>query len=46
MSNKKKKRHQEWLKREAKREAAKKYNEAMESGDIERMAAVMGIKLK
>ena len=50
MSSKKKKRHQEWLKREAKRlakkEAAEKYDEAMRSGDMEKMATVMGIKLK
>ena len=50
MSSKKKKRRSAFLIREAKRlaikEADKKYREAMNSGDIEKMALEMGIKLK
>ena len=50
MSSKKKKRREAWLKREAmrnqKRELNKRYNEAMRSGNIEEMAAAMGVKLK
>ena len=50
MSSKRKKRHVAFLIREAKRtakkEADKKYSEAMDSGDIEKMAAAMGVKLK
>ena len=50
MSSKKKKRQAEWIKREEKRtmkkKAAEKYKEAMESGDIEKTAQAMGIKLK
>ncbi len=50
MSSKKKKRHAAFLIREAKRaakkEADKKYSEAMDSEDIGKMAAAMGVKLK
>lgn len=50
MSSKKKRRHAEWLKREEKRKAKqnaeKRCREAMRSGDIERMAEVMGVRLR
>ena len=50
MSSKKKKRQAEWAKREEKRAAkkkvAEKYEEAIKSGDIEKMAQAMGVKLK
>ena len=45
MSNKRKKRHAEWLKREEKRKAEEKLREEMNSGDIEKMAAAMGVRL-
>ena len=49
MSSKKKRRKEAWLLREKKRalekEAERKYQEAMGSGDIEKMAALWGIKL-
>lgn len=49
MSSKKKRRHEEYLKREAKRnvlkESEKRIQEAMKSGDIEKMAKAFGIKL-
>ena len=50
MSSKRKKRHADFLTREAKRaakkEADKKHSEAMDSGNIEKMASAMGVKLK
>jgi len=50
MSSKKKKRHTDYLAREAKRaakkEADKKYREAINSGDLEKMASAMGVELK
>jgi len=50
LSSKKKKRLANWKKREAKRAVKKRteedYQKAMTSGDIEGMAAAMGIKLK
>ena len=50
MSSKKKKRRAAFLVRETKRierkEADKKHNEAMNTGDIEKMASAMGLKVK
>ena len=50
MSSKKKKRHQEYLKRQKKRDDERikneKYDDTMRNGTIEEMAEVMGIKLK
>ena len=46
MSSKKKRRKEAWLLREKKREAEKKFQEAMGSGEIEKMAALWGIKLR
>ena len=50
MSSKKRKRKEEWLLREKKRalkeEAERKYKAAMDSGDIELMAAAINVKLK
>lgn len=50
MSSKRKKRHAEWLKRQAKRAAKKKADqareEAMNSGNIEKMAESFGIRLR
>ena len=50
MSRKKKKRRADFLTREAKRtkkkEADRKYSEEMDSGNIEKMATAMGVKLK
>jgi len=50
MSSKKKKRRVDFIAREAKRKSKKitdeKYIEAIDSGDIEKMASVMGVKLK
>jgi len=50
MSSKKKKRREEFLKREAKRrlekEELRRWEKAIESGDIEEMAAAFGIKLR
>ena len=46
MSSKKKRRHEEWLKREKKREAEKKRLEALRSGNIEEMAAALNMRLK
>jgi len=50
MSSKKKRRLGNWKKREAKRAEKKRkeedYQKAMASGDIEAMAAAMGIKLR
>jgi hypothetical protein len=49
MSSKKKRRRVEYLKREAKRnakrESEERFREAMESDDIEKIAAAYGIKL-
>lgn len=50
MSSKKKRRHAEYLKREqkrkAKREADARLHEAEESGDIEKLAAALGVRLR
>lgn len=48
--SKKKKRREEYLQRETKRKMERErlanYNKVMREGDIEQMAAVMGIKLR
>lgn len=50
MSSKRKRRHQAWLEREAKRAAKKfaweRFNKAKESNDLETMAAMLGIRLR
>lgn len=50
MSSKKKRRLEEYLKRQAKRDAEKKrvedYKKALNEGNLEEMAKAMGIKLK
>jgi len=50
MSSKKKRRHTEWLKREAKRRKEKEAREKLQRfsncGDIEVMAAALGIRLQ
>ena len=49
MSSKRKKRYEEWLKREEKRRSEKAQEkirqEAMNSGNIEKMANALGIRL-
>lgn len=50
MSSKKKKREMEWLNREKNRNLQKAFEkrrrEAIESGDIEKMAGAFGLKLR